>query len=266
MTPTRAQRSGGIVDVHTYIGPYAFRHVPHPDPEVLVRVLAREGIDGAWVGSLPAVHHRDPRPANEALFEALAPYEHLRPVPVVRPDWPGWERSLRDATARGAPAVKAYPPQWGMAPGDARMRDLAEACASAGAVLVLTVRLEDLRQRHWMDGAGDLAAAAIRDIARASGRGRVVVLGAGRSTIEEVHWGLTPDERSRIWWDISWVWGPPEDELAHLFVTVGSDRLVYGTGWPLRLTQVPRANLALLPDPLRAMRLGTVADVLSRSG
>jgi predicted TIM-barrel fold metal-dependent hydrolase len=51
-------------------------------------------------------------------------------------------------------------------------------------------------------------------------------------------------------WDISWIWGPPEDHLAKLFRAIGSDRFVFGTQWPLRLTQNPRANLDLLPPDL----------------
>ena len=51
-----------------------------------------------------------------------------------------------------------------------------------------------------------------------------------------------------MYWDISWIWGPPEDELALLLRTVGAGRFVYGTAWPLRLAQTPRASLALLPD------------------
>jgi predicted TIM-barrel fold metal-dependent hydrolase len=251
----------GTVDVHAYVGPYPFRHLPHPDPEVLVGVLEREGAAGAWVGSLPAAFHRDPGPANDELFERLRPFAVLHPAPVVRPDWPAWERTLRDAAEAGAPAVKAYPPQWGMGPGDPHMTALARACGDAGVVLLLTVRFEDLRQRHGMDTAGDLSAAAVRAIARASDRCRIVVLGAGRGTIEEVHWGLSPDERSRIWWDISWIWGPPEDELAHLVRTIGAGRLLYGTGWPLRLTQAPRANVALLPEELRSARFASAADV-----
>jgi hypothetical protein len=256
-----APLAAGTVDVHAYVGPYPFRHVPHPDPEVLVGVLAREGVSGAWVGSLPAAFHRDPRPANDELFARLKPFAALRPAPVVRPDWPAWERTLRDAAELGAPAVKAYPPQWGMGPGDPHMTALARACGDAGVVLLLTVRFEDLRQRHAMDIAGDLSAAAIRTIARASDRCRVLVLGAGRGTIEEVHWGLSPDERSRIWWDISWIWGPPGDELAHLVGTIGAGRLLYGTGWPLRLTQTPRANMALLPAELRLERFASTADL-----
>ena len=75
-----------------------------------------------------------------------------------------------------------------------------------------------------------------------------MVTAAGREMIEEVHWGLTPAEQARVLWDISWIWGPPEDHLAKLFRTIGSRRFVFGTQWPLRLTQAPRANLDLLPD------------------
>jgi predicted TIM-barrel fold metal-dependent hydrolase len=251
------------VDVNTFIGGYPFRHVPHPDPDVLVRVLEREGIREAWVGHLPSAFHRDPYAGNEELLEALAPYcSSLRPVPAIRPDWPGWERALREAAERGAVAVRAYPPQWGLGPHAAAMHELASACGELHLPLVLTTRFEDSRQRHWMDSAGDLTGAAIRSLVRASPRVRVLVTCAGRALIEEVHWGLTPEERARLWWDISWIWGPPEDDLAHLFRTIGAHHFVYGTGWPLRLVQAPRSNLELLPDDLRGAQMASVATVV----
>jgi hypothetical protein len=74
--------------------------------------------------------------------------------------------------------------------------------------------------------------------------------------IEEVHWRLTPTEQRRVSWDISWIWGPPEDHLAKLLRTIGPERFVFGTQWPLRLTQTARANLELLPDDLRGATLG----------
>jgi hypothetical protein len=62
------------------------------------------------------------------------------------------------------------------------------------------------------------------------------------------------------------VWGPPEDHLATLFRTIGPGRFVYGTGWPLRLTQAPAANLALLPDDLRDTRIADGADLVGARG
>jgi len=242
-----------MIDVAAYIGPYPFRHLPHPDPDVLVRVLEREGLSGAWVGYLPSPWQRDPAPGNAALFAALAPFPTLRAAPVVRPDWPQWEHTLDQLVAKGAAAIRAYPMHWGMGPHDPSMHALATACAERSIPLVLTVRFEDLRQRASLDVAGDLSAAHIRTLARAHPSVKLVVVGAGREMLEETHWGLTPDEQRRVHWDFAWIWGPPEDHFAHLLRTVGGERFVYGTHWPLRLTQNSRANLDLLPADLRGV-------------
>ena len=239
-----------MIDCAAYIGPYPFRELPHPEPAVLERVLEREGLSGAWVGWLPAPWQRDPAPGNAMLFKSLAPHRTLAAAPVVRPNWPRWEHTLREVREQGAAAIRAYPMHWGLGPHDAAMRELAHACAENRLPLVLTVRFEDLRQRSPLDVAGDLGAAHVRALARSHASLRLVVLGAGREMLEETHWGLTPEEQARVYWDFAWIWGPPEDHFAHLVRTIGAGRFVYGTHWPLRLTQNSRANLDLLPaDP-----------------
>ena len=112
-----------------------------------------------------------------------------------------------------------------------------------------------------MDVAGDLSAAAVRSLARAGPGVRLVVTAAGREMIEEVHWGLTEEEQQRVFWDIAWIWGPPEDHLAKLFRSVGPGRFVFGSQWPLRLVQTPRANLDLLPDDLRGATLASAQAI-----
>jgi predicted TIM-barrel fold metal-dependent hydrolase len=248
------------VDVAALIGSYPFRELPHPDTGTLIGVLDREEIRRAWVGHLPTAFHRDPRKGNEALYRDLAPHRaRLDPAPAVRPDWPRWERELSRAVDEGAVAIRAYPAQWGLGPEHPALVDLARACAKVGLPVLLTVRFEDGRQRHAIDVAGDLPAATIRGVARAGTNARIVVVAAGRAMIEEVHWVLTPAERELVWYDTSWIWGAPEGDFAHLLRTVGAARFVYGTGWPLRLAQVTRANLALLPPDLSGARLADPA-------
>ena len=252
-----------VLDFNALIGPFPYRQVPHPEPAVLDRVLGRDGLKSAWVGHLPSAFHRDPTEENAELFEALKPFAKLKPVPTIRPDWPDWKSALDKVREKGAAAIRAYPQHWAMAPDDPRMKELAIAAGTRRLPLVLTVRFEDLRQRHALDSAGDLQAASIRALARAGKPVRLVVTAAGREMIEEVHWGLTPEEQKRVFWDISWIWGPPEDHLAKLFRTLGSERFVFGTQWPLRLTQTPRANLDLLPEGLRGAALASEKDVLT---
>ena len=226
-----------------------------------MRVMAREGISRAWVGHLPSAFHRDPSAGNDELYRALEPYRAtLLPAPAIRPDLPGWEAALADAVSAGAAAVRAYPPQWRLGSDSTAMSELAIAAGERKLPLVLTVRFEDLRQRSPLDTAGDLTGASIRAVARAGRDVRVVVCAAGRDLIEEVHWGLTPAEQARIWWDISWIWGPPEDHLAKLFRSIGPSRFVFGSQWPLRLMQSPKANLELLPDELASAVLGDASD------
>jgi hypothetical protein len=248
-----------VIDVNCFIGAYPFRELPHPDPEVLVRVLAREGLEGAWVGHLPTAFHRDVTAGNETLFAALEAHRAvLEPVPAIRPDWPHWQLALANAHAQGARAIRAYPVQWGLGAHDARLAALAHACGEIELPLVLTTRFEDVRQRGALDVSSDLSAAHVRALVRADARVRVVVTSAGRALIEESHWGLTPGERARLWWDISWIWGPPEDDLAHVLQTVGADRFLFGSAWPLRLVQSPVANLDLLPPELRPLFVAEV--------
>jgi len=111
---------------------------------------------------------------------------------------------------------------------------------------MLAVRLEDGRQRHPNDGVAELPAAAVRALIRSDADLRLLVTHADRAFVEEVHFGSTPAEASRIWWDICWIWGPPEDHLKTLLETVGMDRFVFGTAQPLRIPENSIAKLDLL--------------------
>src|SRR2546425_13299370 len=147
------------------------------------------------------------------------------------------------------------------------MRVLAAACGAARLPLVLAVRLEDSRQRHPNDTAPELPAAAVRALIRTDDDVRILVTHADRGLIEEVHFGSTPEEAARLWWDISWIWGPPEDPLETLLATVGVERFVFGTGQPLRIPENAVAKLDLLDLPAAqrtAIESGNVRTRLSR--
>ena len=237
-----------VTDVAAFVGPYPFRHLAHADsPEWLLRQMDRLRIERAWVGHLASFLYTDPAPGNDALFGIVDPHlDRLVAIPAVSPAQAGWERDLAEAVRRGAPAVRVYPQYAGVSTGGAEMHAVVAAAARAGVAVVLTVRFEDLRQRHPLDAAPDLDAAAIRSLARSERGGRLVVTHASRNLIEEVHFGLTPDEARRIVWDISWIWGPPEDDLGILLDTIGPDRFVLGTGMPLRIPDTAFTKLALL--------------------
>jgi hypothetical protein len=239
-----------IVDVSAFVGAYPFRRVPDTGPDALLRRMDQLEIGSAWVGHLPSVFARDPASGNRELAALLQPHaSRLLPVPTVHPALPGWDTEVRAAANAGAPAVRVYPGQQGLDPAGGALGALLDAAAGANLAVVLTVKLEDIRQRHPSDQAPDLPSWAVRTLARHPSGARLLVTHADRTFVEEVHFGLTPDEAGRVLWEFSWIWGPPEDHLALLLSTVGADRFTFGTGMPLRLGEGPIAKLDLLDPP-----------------
>jgi predicted TIM-barrel fold metal-dependent hydrolase len=234
------------IDATVFLGAYPFRRIPGTSPEAVVRAMDRVGIDQGWATHLPGLFWRDPSEGNAWLYDTASRQRRLRPVPAIHPGLPGWERVLEGAVAAGAPAVRCDPTFYGLDPAGAAMREVLGACAEAGKLLVLTVRLEDGRQRHPNDRAPELPAAAVRALIRSHPAARLLITHAHRGFVEEVHFGSTPAEAERIWWDLCWLWGPPEDDLATLLTTIGIGRFVFGTGQPLRLPEASVAKLDLL--------------------
>ncbi|HXF94733.1 MAG TPA: amidohydrolase family protein [Gemmatimonadales bacterium] len=244
------------IDVNAFLGAYPFRRVPGTSPESVLRAMDRVAIDEAWVSHLPSVFWKHPAAGNAWLYATTAAHPRLQPVPAVHPGLDGWEAVLSEAATRGAPAVRCDPTYYGLDPVGSEMRVLAAACGAAGLPLLMSVRLEDARQRHPRDTAPELPAAAVRKLLRADGEVRLVVTHADRAFVEEVHFGSTPEEAERVWWDMSWLWGPPEDHLAVLLDTVGVERFLFGTGQPLRIPEASIAKLDLLDlDPPRRAAL-----------
>jgi predicted TIM-barrel fold metal-dependent hydrolase len=257
------------LDVNAFLGAYPFRRVPGTSPQALLAAMDRTGIDEAWVSHLRGIFWRDPAAGNAWLVETARSHPRLRPVLAVHPEITGWESVLRSAAGTGAPAVRCDPTFYGIQPAGPSMRALAAACGRVGVPLLLAVRLEDGRQRHPNDQAAELPAAAVRALVRADPAVRIIVTHADRPFIEEVHFGSTEDEARRTWWDVSWIWGPPEDHLETLLATIGPARLVFGTGQPLRLPENAVAKLDLLdlpPADRAAIEGGNAASALGGPG
>lgn len=234
------------IDVNAFVGAYPYRRVPGTSPEALLAAMDRTGIDHAWATHLPGVFWRDPTEGNAWLLELGVRLPRLSPVPAIHPGLADWQATLRQAVDARVPAVRADPTWYGIDPAGASMRALAGACGEAGMPLSLAVRFEDGRQRHPNDMAAELPAAAVRTLVRSDPRVRLLITHADRPFVEEVHFGSTPAEAARLWWDICWIWGPPEDHLQALLGTVGAARFVLGTGQPLRIPENAGAKLDLL--------------------
>jgi uncharacterized protein len=254
------------VDVNTFLGAYPFRDLGDWSASILLSEMEQLGITESWISSLPAVFWRDPAAGNAQLYLVAREESRLRPVPAVHPGMPGWQDVVRDAVALHAPCLRCDPMFYGVSAHGAEMVSLISLAAEAHLPLMMAVRLEDVRQRHPGDTTPDLTPAMVRTLIRSHPRARLIITHADRDFIEQVHFGATPDEASRILWDISWIWGPPEDHLEILLGTVGISRFTFGTGTPLRLAETSIAKLDLLQlgaDARLRIEAGNLRDFLA---
>ncbi len=255
------------IDVNTFIGAYPWRPLPQVSPEALVAELKSQGIEEAWVTYLPSLFWKDPMLGNSFLYAAISAFPGLRAVPVVHPGLPRWDDAIDQAIREHVPCLRVDPGRFGIDPVGSEMRRLAARCGEDGLPLMVAMRLEDGRGRHPLDVAPDLTPAAIRSLVRSDPALRLVVTQADRDQILEVHFGSTPDESARIFWDISWIWGAPEDHLEEVIHTVGVSQFLLGTGQPLRLHEAALAKLELarITQPERdAIESGNALGLLQR--
>ena len=260
--------NSGPIDVNVFLGAYPFRKVPGTTPEAVLAAMDRVGISQAWITHLPSLFWKDPAEGNDWLYEVCRSQSRFIPVPALHPELANWRTVLDKARLHPGAAIRCDPHFLAIDPVGKPMLDVVTAAGDAGIPLMMAVRLEDSRQRHPNDVAGDLTASAVRSLVRHHQRVRLVVTNADRGFIEEVHFGSTPEEASRIWWDISWIWGPPEDHLKTLVGTIGAERFLFGTGMPLRLPENAPAKLDLSnfsPAQRMAIEHGNAAAVSRRS-
>jgi len=257
-----------MIDVSVFLGSYPWRRVPGTSPEAVLAAMDRVGITAAWVSHLPSIFWKDPAEGNEWLFEVAAKVARFHAVAAIHPGLPHWEKDLHEAVDRGVVAVRADPGYLGLAPTGGEMLRLVAAVAAAGIPLVSAVRLEDGRGRHPLGVAPELPPSAVRAWLRHDACARIVITHADRGFIEEVHYGSTPAEAARAWWDISWTWGPPDDHLELLLATMGASRFLFGSGQPLRIPETPAARLDLLdlaPADRETITVGNAQQLSTRS-
>lgn len=252
-----------MIDVWCTIGAYPWRPVPGTSPDAVLANMSATGVKEGWLSHLPSFFWKDPAAGNQELYAVTEGEARFRPVPVIHPGLPHWERELRQAAERKAPAVRADPGLLGEAATGSEFSRMLSAVGEADLLFTATVKLEDGRGRHPLDVAPDLNPAQVRHWVRQHRSTHFLISAADRDFIEQVHFALTPEEAGRIWWDISWIWGPPENHLALLLATVGFDRFLYGSGQPLRLAETPLARLDLLDLPA-AHRAAIVSGTATR--
>lgn len=234
------------VDCNTFLGNWAFRALRRNTVQDLLAMMNLFGISQACVASADAILHRDPLPANEKLFEMTrSASARFFLYATINPAYPGWERDLDRYVELGFHAIRIYPMYHGYTLEEACANALADAAVERGLILSIPCRVEDARQRHWMDTSQDVTISQV--ISFAERNSNVTVL------LTECYFQAEPDDpmwerlkQVRIYFDISRMTSCLDSPLGDIAKNLGHDRLLFGTGFPFKAPSASFLKIQLL--------------------
>jgi predicted TIM-barrel fold metal-dependent hydrolase len=123
--------------------------------------------------------------------------------------------------------------------------ELVQAATAAGLHVAIPIRLEDRRQRHWMDTAPEVSLTDVAALARACPEARLLVLEA--LGVENSHFVRDPAlADSRVAFEFSRMATVLQRSIPALLEQLGPERLVFGSGIPLKYPSAALLKLELL--------------------
>jgi len=139
-----------LIDVNASLGNWPFRQLRNNTPETMIELMNANGIDQAWVASFDAVLNREPKTANLALAEAVAPYrDRLVPFAVVNPNFPTWQADMGLYLGElGFAGLRTYPNYFQYALDAPCFGELLDCVRERGVPLQVAVRVADERMHH----------------------------------------------------------------------------------------------------------------------
>jgi uncharacterized protein len=239
-----------LIDCNAWLGHYPFRAVPNNTVDGLLRLMDRHGIERAVVSSLHSVFYTDAHSGNEELAEWVRPHrDRLVPCASLNPAFPGWERDLRQCCdewdMRG---LRLFPSHHNFPLMSSQCLDLVRAASARGLHVAIPLRLEDRRQRHWMDITSEVRLAEIAELPRACPDADIVVLEAlGVESSAFVNDPSLAD--ARVYFEFSRMATVLQRSIPTLVQRLGARRLLFGSGMPLKIPGAATLKLDLLEVP-----------------
>ncbi|NKB69441.1 MAG: amidohydrolase family protein [Candidatus Latescibacteria bacterium] len=260
-------------DLNAWVGAWPFRALRDNTPQDLLARLQRAGIERAAVGQIEAAFQRQVQPANEQLAAALEPFPSLLPMAALNPAYPHWQDDLRRCHEElGMRGVRLYPVYHDYAADSPEAVQAVAACKERGLPVFLPHRLEDNRQRHWMDPGRMLDLGQVADLIAQVPKARVVVTNA-RGLAQTALWRRA-DIRDAAWFfdlslaEVHYVLHKDikrMGDMAGFIAEGGAPHLVFGTHAPFSYPSAAVVKATVLPvdkDELKAICWGRAMDLL----
>jgi len=220
-----------IIDVNAYIGHWPFRQLRHNTASGLLRLMDGNGIDKAMVSSINAVFYRNCHAGNEELYQSAKNHrDRFITFATLNPKYAGWKDDLKQCREEyEMSGIRMLPQYHDYKLSDDEAIEMINMVTGMKMVISLPIRMEDRRQRHWLDKVSDLQLSEIESAMKPCREARFIILnGRGFESMAK-----NEDLReSNFLIEISRLGVVLQGEIPRLIEICGSSKLAFGTGIP----------------------------------
>ena len=145
-----------LIDINAYVGHWPFRKVHYNTCNSLLERMNRFNVDVSVISNLNGIFYKNTQSANEELYEELKSKRrfagHFIPYAVINPIYAGWKNDLETCIKKmGMKGVRLYPKYHDYEIADPASIELVKRVRDHGLPVAFTIRMEDSRERSWMD-------------------------------------------------------------------------------------------------------------------
>ena len=222
-----------VIDLNAYLGHWPFRQLRFNTADKLLTLMDEKGIDRAVVSSASAIFYKNSQAGNEQLAEDIHQHrDRFIPFAVINPTYADWEYDLHVCIEEfGAKGLRLYPNYHNYRLSDSSCHELIKAASEHGLLLSIPIRVTDRRQRHWLVDIPDVLLEDVIQLVKAHPDAHFILLngiGYVNSLLGRQNGNLPPN----YFIEISRLSAVLQSEIRQLLDSLGSDRIVFGTGMP----------------------------------
>jgi predicted TIM-barrel fold metal-dependent hydrolase len=237
-----------IIDVNAYIGHWPFRQLRHNTADGLLRLMDENGIDKAMVSSINAIFYRNCHDGNEELANSTKAHcDRFITFATLSPKYAEWKDDLKQCYEDyGMAGVRMLPQYHDYKLFEGEGLEMVNFATERKMAISIPIRMEDRRQRHWLDKVDDLQLSDIESAMRACPEARFIILnGRGFESLAKND-GI---QKSNFLIEISRLGVVLQDEIPKLIELLGASKLAFGTGIPFNYPNPSLLKMQILDVP-----------------
>ena len=223
-----------LIDINAYVGHWPFKQVKYNTCPALLNRMNHFGVDISVISNLNGIFYKNTQTANEELYAELKLNRHFQdrfiPFAVINPIYAGWKEDLEKCSKKmGMKGIRLYPTYHDYGISDPSLIELVKRARDFEMPVAFTMRMEDSRQRSWMDISEEWSLKSVIPIIKSVPDAKYMILNLANSIkLDTAELDLL--KRTEYIFDSS---GRSITDPADFIKTFGKEKLAFGTHSPI---------------------------------